>query len=67
MNKFNSIFGQILQILPHQDFVRAVREARAERGVKGFSSWGQFVAMAFCHRIPAKSATHSGDFGHPAM
>jgi hypothetical protein len=48
MNKFNSIFGQILQIFPHQDFIRAVRETRAEKGVKGFSCWGQFVAMLFC-------------------
>ena len=55
MNKFNSIFGQILQIFPHQDFVRAVRETRAERGVKGFSCWGQFVAMVFCQLGQAHS------------
>ncbi len=45
MNKFNSIFGQILQIFSHRDFIRAVRETQAEKGVKGFSCWGQFVAM----------------------
>jgi hypothetical protein len=55
MNKFNSIFGQILQIFPHQDFVRAVRETRAEKGVKGFSCWGQFVAMLFCQLGQAHS------------
>ena len=55
MNKFNSIFGQILQIFPHQDFVRAVRETRAEKGVKGFSCWGQFVAMVFCQLGQAHS------------
>jgi hypothetical protein len=55
MNKFNSIFGQILQIFPHRDFVRAVRETRAERGVKGFSCWGQFVAMVFCQLGQAHS------------
>jgi Domain of unknown function (DUF4372)/Transposase DDE domain len=55
MNKFNSIFGQILQIFPHQDFVRAVRETRAEKGVKGFSCWGQFVAMLFCQLGQAQS------------
>lgn len=55
MNKFNSIFGQILQIFSHQDFVRAVRETRAERSVKGFSCWGQFVAMLFCQLGQAHS------------
>lgn len=55
MNKFSSIFGQILQIFSHQDFVRAVRETRAEKGVKGFSCWGQFVAMLFCQLGQAHS------------
>jgi hypothetical protein len=55
VNKFNSIFGQILQIFPHQDFVRAVWETRAEKGVKGFSCWGQFVAMLFCQLGQAQS------------
>jgi hypothetical protein len=55
VNKFNSIFGQILQIFSPQDFVRAVRETRAEKGVKGFSCWGQFVAMLFCQLGQAHS------------
>jgi hypothetical protein len=55
VNKFNSIFGQILQIFPHQDFIRAVRETRAEKGVKGFSCWGQFVSMLFCQLGQAQS------------
>jgi len=55
VNKFNSIFGQILQIFSHQDFVRAVRETKADKGVKGFSCWGQFVAMMFCQLGQAQS------------
>lgn len=55
MNKFSSIFGQILQIFSHQDFYRAVRETQAEKGVKGFGSWGQFVAMLFCQLGQAHS------------
>ena len=43
MTKFSSIFGQMLQILPHKDFIRAVREARAEKVVKGFGCWGRHV------------------------
>jgi hypothetical protein len=55
VNKFSSIFGQILQIFSHQDFYRAVRETQAEKGVKGFGSWGQFVAMLFCQLGQAHS------------
>lgn len=55
MNKFTSIFGQILHIFTPQDFIRAVRETKAEKGVKGFSCWGQFVAMLFCQLGQAHS------------
>ncbi len=55
MNKFSSIFGQILQIFSHQEFYRAVRETQAEKGVKGFGCWGQFVAMLFCQLGQAHS------------
>lgn len=55
MNKFSSIFGQILQIFSKQDFYHAVRETSAERGSKGFSCWQQFVAMMFCQLGQAQS------------
>ncbi|HZX14194.1 MAG TPA: IS4 family transposase [Thermodesulfobacteriota bacterium] len=48
MNKFNSIFGQILQIFPRSEFYNAVIETGAESRAKGLSSWQQFVAMLFC-------------------
>lgn len=48
MNKFSSIFGQILQIFSKVEFYKAVIETGAERGAKGFSCWQQFVAMLFC-------------------
>ena len=48
MNKFSSIFGQILQIFSKKEFYKAVIETRAERGAKGFTCWQQFVAMLFC-------------------
>ena len=55
MNKFNSIFGQILQVFDKRDFYQAVRETRAERSAKGFSCWEQFVAMLFCQMGQAQS------------
>lgn len=48
MNKFSSIFGQILQIFPRVDFYKAVMETGAQKGAKGFTCWQQFVAMLFC-------------------
>jgi hypothetical protein len=48
MNRFCSIFSQILQLFPKSEFIQAVRRTGAERRAKGFTSWGQFVAMLFC-------------------
>src|SRR6266705_5268553 len=47
MKKFCSIFSQLLQLFPRLEFEQAVKEHRSERGAKGFTSWGQFVAMLF--------------------
>jgi hypothetical protein len=55
VNKFNSIFGQILQIFDKRDFLQAVRDTRAERAAKGFTCWDQFVAMLFCQLGQAHS------------
>ena len=48
MKKFCSIFSQLLQLFPRLEFEQAVKQHRTERGAKGFTSWGQFVAMLFC-------------------
>lgn len=48
MTRFSSIFSQLLQLFPRLEFEQAVKKHQAERSAKGFSSWGQFVAMLFC-------------------
>jgi len=48
MNRFNSIFGQILHLFSKREFFEAVYKPQAERGAKGFGCWDQFVAMLFC-------------------
>jgi len=48
MNKFCSIFSQLLQLFPRNEFHQAVKKTRAERHARGFTCWGQFVAMLFC-------------------
>ncbi len=48
MNRFSSIFSQMLQLFSRLEFQRAVVRHRAERHARGFTCWGQFVAMLFC-------------------
>jgi hypothetical protein len=44
-----------LQLIPRLEFESAVRKHGAERHARGFSSWGQFIAMLFCQLGHAKS------------
>jgi hypothetical protein len=55
MNKFSSIFGQILQIFSKNEFYEAVKETKVDKGAKGFSCWEQFIAMLFCQLGQAHS------------
>lgn len=48
MQRFCSIFNQVLQLFPRFEFQQAVQATNAERHMRGFSCWGQFVAMLFC-------------------
>ena len=55
MIRVSSIFSQMLQLFSRHEFGRAVVEHRAERHARGFTCWGQFVAMLFCHLGRAQS------------
>jgi hypothetical protein len=44
-----------LQLISRVGFDAAVRRHQAERQARGFTSWGQFVAMLFCQLGGAKS------------
>ena len=48
MSTVSSIFSQVLKLIPRAGFDAAVRKHHAERNAKGFTCWGQFVAMLFC-------------------
>ena len=45
MTRVSSIFSQMLQLFSRTEFEQAVREHRAEWHARGFSCWGQFVAV----------------------
>jgi uncharacterized protein DUF4372/DDE family transposase len=55
MSRFSSIFSQLLQLFSRLEFERAVEQHRAERHARGFTCWGQFVAMLFCQLGQAQS------------
>lgn len=48
MTRVTSIFSQMLQLFPRAEFEALVRHHLAERHARGFTCWGQFVAMLFC-------------------
>ncbi len=56
-----SLFSQILQIVPRNQFLLLVHQCKAERHTKGFPSWGQYVAMLFCQLAQAKSLREISD------
>jgi hypothetical protein len=55
MNRVCSIFAQLLQLFPRDKFQQAVQFHLAEHHSRGFTCWGQFVAMLFCQLGQAKS------------
>ena len=55
MSQVCSIFSQLLQLFPRAEFEQAVRQHRGERHARGFTCWGQFVAMLFCQLGRAQS------------
>ena len=55
MKRFCSILNQVFQVFSRADFQQAVKETKAERAAKGFSSWSHFVAMLFCQLGNAQS------------
>ena len=55
MTRVSSIFSQMLQLFSRHEFEQVVAEHRTQRHARGFTCWGQFVAMLFCHLGRAQS------------
>lgn len=55
MVRVSSLFSQVLHHFPRSEFASLVKKHNAEYRAKGFTSWSQFVAMAFCHLAGADS------------
>jgi hypothetical protein len=50
-----SLFSQLLQQIPRNEFASLVNKHQAERDSKGFTCWAQFTAMLFCQLAHADS------------
>jgi hypothetical protein len=48
VSRFSSMFSQLLKLFPRTEFQALVKRTYAERHARGFTCWGQFVAMLFC-------------------
>jgi|SRR5882724_380942 len=47
MNQGQTVFAQLIGHLSHDEFRRCVNRYQGNRGVRSFSCWDQFLAMAF--------------------
>jgi hypothetical protein len=55
VNRFCSIFSQLLKLVSRVEFQQMVKASHAERHARGFSCWDQFAAMLFCQLGRAQS------------
>ena len=51
MSGFCSMFSQLLKLFPRAEFQALVKRTHAERHARGFTCWGQFVAMLLRSRF----------------
>jgi hypothetical protein len=47
MNTGRTVFSQVVELLPHQEFQKCVARYGGDRYLKNFSCWDQYLAMAF--------------------
>ena len=47
MNKYNTKLGQMLALVQRPQFEKCVKETESDKFCKGFSTWQQFVIMAY--------------------
>ena len=47
MNSGRTVFSQLIQHIPHQEFQKCVSRYQGDYYLKSFSCWDQYLAMAF--------------------
>jgi len=72
MNRGQTVFAQLLQLISHNEFYRFVHRYDGDRRVRSLSCWEQFLAMAFAQLTRRESlrdievslAAHRGQLYH---
>lgn len=72
MNRGQTVFAQLLQLISHNDFYRFVHRYDGDRRVRSLSCWEQFLSMAFAQLTRRESlrdievslAAHRGQLYH---
>src|SRR2546428_4525819 len=49
MNQGRTVFSQLISFLPDREFRGCVERYQGDLGLRGFSCWDQYLAMAFAH------------------
>src|SRR5438132_13672123 len=55
MNAGRTVFSQLIEFLPHQEFQKCVARYGGDRYLKHLSCWDQYLAMAFAQLIYRES------------
>src|SRR5437868_2379839 len=59
MNSGRTVFSQLIEFLPHQEFQKCVARYGGGRYLKNLSCWDQYLAMAFAQlTYPRESPRH---------
>ena len=66
MNKYNTKIGQLLALVPRPQFEKCVKETQSDKFCKGFSTWKQFVILAYA-QIANPKGLHSTRTGRPCI
>src|SRR3989449_2772294 len=58
MNAGRTVFSQLIEFLPHQEFQKCVARYGGDRYLKNLSCWDQYLAMAFAQLTYRESSRH---------
>ena len=59
MNAGRTVFSQLIEFLPHQEFQKCVARYAGDRYLKNFSCWDQYLAMSFAQLTYRESGATS--------
>ena len=61
MNKYNTVFGQLLSLIKRPEFNRLCREHESNKYSKGFSAWNELSELQPAAKKAAEQTLHAVD------